>query len=47
MNKKEIHGQTISVLPSKFGAIAEGASYYGPNSAPRREEKPKEDSDQR
>ena len=32
LNKKEINNQVISVLPSKFGAVVEGASIYGPNS---------------
>ena len=31
LNKKSISGHVLSVLPSKFGAVAEGNSHYGPS----------------
>ena len=38
LNKKSCNGHVLSVLPSKFPALAEGApasSYYGPASSVR------------
>jgi hypothetical protein len=31
LNKKNISGHVLSVLPSKFGAVAEGSGHYGPS----------------
>lgn len=48
LNKKNCNGHVLSVLPSKFPALAEGtatSSYYGPTSTAKASSKTDEERD--